>query len=305
MTDAAALYRQELIEAGLLIPTGVDGLYGRSAVFESVVEGLERSISRMAAPDGAELMRFPPMMSRKDFLASGYLKGFPHLFGSVHCFCGNEADHRQLLEYAGEGKDFSDLLEPSGVVLTPAACYPVYPVVSRRGTLPPGGRLIDVSAYCFRHEPSLDPCRMQLFRMRENIRVGSADEVLDFREKWLQRGLKWVERLALPAVSDLANDPFFGRGGKLMAAGQRDQQLKFELLVPVTSTEKPTACLSFNYHMTHFAEIWPIHQADGELAHTGCVGFGLERLTLALLRHHGLDPTTWPQTVRGELWPDK
>ena len=34
------------------------------------------------------------------------------------------------------------------------------------------------------------------------------------------------------------------------------------------------------------------------VAHTACVGFGLERITLALLRHHGLDLAAWPEAVR-------
>jgi hypothetical protein len=39
----------------------------------------------------------------------------------------------------------------------------------------------------------------------------------------------------------------------------------------------------------------------GGAAHTACLGFGLERITLALLRTHGLDPDRWPSPVREEL----
>lgn len=63
----------------------------------------------------------------------------------------------------------------------------------------------------------------------------------------------------------------------------------------------PAACMSFNYHVDHFSEVWGIRTADGGVAHTGCVGFGMERLTLALLRHHGLDPARWPRAVRERL----
>lgn len=302
--DPAAAYRAELMRVGLLIPTGVDGLYGRGAAYEEVVEALERAITRMAAPDGPERMRFPPLFGREEFLASGYLKGFPHLAGTIQCFCGNEADHRRLLQCVEEGKDFSSLQQPAEVVVTPAACYPVYPIVARRGPLPEGGLLVDVSSYCFRHEPSVDPCRMQMFRMRENVRIGTEEQVMAFRAEWLKRGFAFVERLGLPVVTDLANDPFFGRAGKLMADGQRDQELKFEMLVPVTSEENPTACVSCNYHMTHFSEVWPLRTPDGEMAHTGCVAFGIDRLTLALFRHHGFSLEAWPVAVRAELWPE-
>ena len=41
----------------------------------------------------------------------------------------------------------------------------------------------------------------------------------------------------------------------------------------------------------------------GETAHTACLGFGLERCTLALLKTHVLDPKQWPAEVRAQLWP--
>ena len=70
-------FRDTLFAAGLLIPTGVDGLYGRSGEFERVVDGLEGMVTRLGAADGAEVMRFPPGLSRSHFERTGYLKGFP------------------------------------------------------------------------------------------------------------------------------------------------------------------------------------------------------------------------------------
>ena len=106
-----------------------------------------------------------------------------------------------------------------------------------------------------------------------------------------------IEALRLPNAIDLANDPFFGRGGKIVANSQREQNPKFELLIPIEHDDRQTACLSFNYHMDHFG-LWDIRTATGDVAHTGCVGFGLERLTLALFRHHGFDIEARPREVR-------
>ena len=110
-----------------------------------------------------------------------------------------------------------------------------------------------------------------------------------------------ISDLQLPGGSDVANDPFFGRGGKILAQNQREQTLKFEVLIPVCSTEKPTACVSFNYHQEHFGHLFGIKTPDGKEAHTACVGFGLERCTLALFKHHGLEIAGWPQPVRERL----
>ena len=79
-----------------------------------------------------------------------------------------------------------------------------------------------------------------------------------------------------------------------MAMSQVEQALKFELLIPVRSAEEPTACMSFNYHRDHFGTTWNLRTEAGEVAHTGCVAFGIDRLTLALFATHGLDLPHWP-----------
>ena len=96
--------------------------------------------------------------------------------------------------------------------------------------------------------------------------------------------------------------PSSGRAGRVLAESQRQQALKFEMLIPVNSRENPTACISFNYHLDHFGQTWDLRLPDGAAAHSACVGFGLERLTLALFRHHGFDLSAWPQTARDTLW---
>ncbi|EGD01921.1 amino acid--[acyl-carrier-protein] ligase [Burkholderia pseudomultivorans] len=294
--------RDELIEAGLLVSTGIQGLFGRSESFERVVEALDAFVTRIGADQQAEVLRFPPAISRLEFERSEYMKSFPQLAGSVHSFCGDERQHQRLLQCLDRGEDWTENQKPTYVVMTPAACYPVYPVIAREGALPADGRIVDVFSYCFRHEPSLDPTRMQLFRMREYVRIGTPEQIVAFRQTWIERGTRMIEALRLPNAVDLANDPFFGRGGKIVANSQREQNLKFELLIPIEHDGRQTACLSFNYHMDHFGLLWNIRTATDEVAHTGCVGFGLERLTLALFRHHGFDIDAWPQDVRDVLW---
>ncbi len=301
--DIGSPFLDPLIAAGLLIPSGVMGLYGRNGAFESIIDGLEAAITRAGRGDGAEIMRFPPGLNRTQFERSDYMKTFPHFAGTVHCFCGGEREHRDILRCIETGADWTGQQEASDIVLTPAACYPVYPVIAARGPVAESGQLVDVMSYCFRYEPSMEPTRLQMFRMREYVRIGTPDQVLAFRADWLERGQALASSLALPHDVDVANDPFFGRAGKVMANSQRELELKFELLIPVNSTENPTACISFNYHLDHFGRVWDIRLPDGGVAHTACIGFGLERLTMALLRHHGLEIASWPQAVRTFLWP--
>ena len=60
-------------------------------------------------------------------------------------------------------------------------------------------------------------------------------------------------RSGCPRESDVASDPFFGRGGKMLAASQKEQKLKFEVLVPGDlAREARRRVCSFNYHQDHF-----------------------------------------------------
>jgi len=299
--DAQPTLLNQMIAAGHLVPTGVDGLYGRSGVFEDVIARFEALVTEVGKDDGAEVLRFPPAITRTLLQTSGYMKSFPQLAGTVHSFCGGDGDHAALLAKIDAGEDWTKDQCCTDVALTPAACYPLYPMLAAQGTLPDEGRLFDVQSYCFRHEPSADPARMQLFRMREYVRAGTPDQVQAFRAQWLERAKELIAKLGLPFDVVPANDPFFGRAGKMMKLSQREQGLKLEMVIPVANAQ-PTACLSFNYHQDHFASTWGVRLADGSLAHTGCVGFGLERLALALFKHHGLDVQGWPSGVRGLLW---
>ena len=296
---AAPEFRDGLIRQGLLIPTGVDGVYGRSAEFEDTVERLDGMVSQLCRSDAPTRMRFPPVLNRVHLEQSGYLKSFPQLAGSIHSFAGDDRAHRDMLQAIESGADWSADLPHAGVMLTPAACYPVYPAFA--GRLPEEGRTADVLSYCFRHEPSDDPARMQAFRMRENVRLADPARVEAWRNLWFDRARDYTGRLGLDATAVVANDPFFGRGGKLLARNQRDLELKFEIVVPIASAEGPTAIISLNYHQDHFAVVFGITTPDGQPAHTACIGFGLERITLAMYRTHGWDRGQWPSGARRAL----
>jgi seryl-tRNA synthetase len=299
IADAHAAYLAELVAAGHLIPLGVPGLYGRSGAFESIIEHFERLVTRVGSDQKAEVMRFPPLLSRRTYEKTDHIETMPQLLGSVHSFYGAEAEHAEMVQRLHQGQDWAGSLGSTDVVMVPAACYPLYPTAT--GTLPPGGRTVDLLAFVFRHEPSTDPARMQSFRQREYVRLGTPNEAVAHRDEWIRRGLEIHQSLGLDVRQELANDPFFGRGGRVMKATQREQNLKYELVVPITSEEKPTAVTSSNYHLDHFGLAFDIRTSDGQVAHSACVGFGLERIALALFKTHGMDPDAWPAEVRSVL----
>jgi seryl-tRNA synthetase len=302
-SEDQAAFLEDLLGARLLIDTGVPGVYGHGPAFEEIRGRLDVRITAEAASRGAEKLRFPPVLPRRQLEHSGYLHSFPHLVGSVFAFDGDEPAAESLGARADAHEDWSEFQRMTDLTLLPAACYPIYPAVAARGELPPGGTFVDAgAAWVFRREPSLDPARRQIFHQHELVRIAEPEAVLEWRDEWSQIGLELLRSMGLAAELDNANDPFFGRRGRMLAANQRDQALKLELLVQIAGPE-PTALASFNHHQDHFGNKFDIKFADGEPAHTACLGFGHERIVLALLRTHGLEPDAWPPAVRRELWP--
>lgn len=297
---ARTAFRLELLEAGLLIGTSVPGVYGRSGTFERIVAGLEALLGEMAAPLGATTLRFPPVYPRADFERTDYIASFPDLSGVISSFERGDREHAALLGARAEGHAWDDYLDPTDVVLTPAICHPLYATLE--GVLPAGGGVYDLSGFGFRHEPSLDPMRMQSFRMREFVFVGTPDDAQVYRDTWLDVAVETLAALRLPVSAVPANDPFFGRAGKMLVSAQLRENLKVEIVVPLYGDlSEGTAIASANCQRDHLTAAFGIRTADGETAHGACVAFGIERTVLALLRVHGLDVDGWPADVRTRL----
>ncbi len=294
-------FRDELLTAGLLIRMDSDGLYGRSSVYEEVAAAVDRLAVSAAASEESIGYRFPPVMPQRILENSGYLGSFPDMIGSVSSFSGDDRNHLKLLELLESGGDWTVMLQPAGVALCPAVCHPLYPTLT--GTLPEGGAHYDVYGWCFRHEPSVDPLRMQSFRQHDLVYVGDAGSAREHRDRWLQLGLDVIGGLSLEVEAVVANDPFFGRVGQVLSNNQLEEELKYEIVTPIYSGGRPTAIASANCHLDHFGRPYGIETESGEVAHSCCFGFGIDRITLALLRAHGLRPADWPMNVRDILWP--
>src|ERR1043165_3289792 len=135
------------VNQGLLHSTGVNGVYGRSASFERVVEGLAALISLHRERD-TEILRFPPVINRAHIERAGYLHSFPNLLGAVCCLHGDEAQIRGAVDRPAKDGGWTSALTATDLVLTPAACYHVYPLVAARGRVPEQGLIFDVACDC-------------------------------------------------------------------------------------------------------------------------------------------------------------
>ena len=134
----------------------------------------------------------------------------------------------------------------------------------------------------------------------EQVYLGTEQGAIAHRDEWFANALAMFDDFQLPIDSGRASDPFFGRAGRILANGQLQEGLKHEVRVQLFE-DRQTAIASGNLHQTHFAENFGITRHDGSLAHTSCVGFGVERVAIALLVVHGMSTAAWPAGVRGAL----
>jgi seryl-tRNA synthetase len=221
---------------------------------------------------------FPPVVPRSLLVATDYVQSFPNLLGVVSSFAGDERAHGELVARAHRGEEWAEALAPTSVALCSSACHPLYP--SLPSEVPGDGLLFGLEGWCFRNEPSGEPTRLQAFRQAEYVAVGTPGMVVE-------------------AKVVVASDPFFGRGGRMLRANQLEAAGKHEVTVCVGGID--VAVTSVNDHHDHFGVAFGLRDATGATAVSACVGFGLERCTLALVETHGPVVAEWPSEVREAL----
>ena len=91
---------RELIAAGLLIDSGVPGVYGHGETFEAVRDALDRRLTREARARGAIKLRFPPVLPAATSSQAATSATFPHLAGSIFSFDGTEEEAAEQGERA-------------------------------------------------------------------------------------------------------------------------------------------------------------------------------------------------------------
>jgi seryl-tRNA synthetase len=271
-------------------------LCGLMAAFDVAVQGIARSV-------GATSRQFPALIGADTLDRCKYLRSFPQSLTLVtHLREDLDAITRfarsvRLEGDALRGVDSTDLA-PVRTLLASAVCFHWYAWL-RAQTL--GGDLaVTALGKCFRYESgNLGGIeRLWDFTMREVIFVGAPEFVLARRKTTMDLAVELLDAWGLSFEVVSANDPFFVQDYSAQVAFQNAFGLKFEARATLPYKAESLAVGSFNYHQDLFGRMFDIQLAAGRPAHTSCVGFGLERLALAFVAQHGIDPERWPEQAR-------
>ena len=292
----------ELIARGELSQEG-PGMYTVGPLVTKLIDFFESKFLELADSFNAKPYRFPTLISAKQLDRVNYFHAFPHsLTFATHLredldVIENFAEHAHCDEHGLVAPE--DSFDQIEALLSPAVCYHLYFALADK-PLPNGKLIATAVGSCFRYEAinliSLE--RMWNFTMREVIFVGPKEFVLDNRELARQRMRKTFEEIGLAYGVESANDPFFIGEFRKQAAFQSAFQLKYEIRAKLPFKNSSLAVGSYNYHQDFFGRHMNITLPDGSPTHTGCVAFGLERITYAFLAQYGFDMNKWPKVVK-------
>ena len=130
---------------------------------------------------------------------------------------------------------------------------------------------------------------------------GEPDTVLEWRSDWAPARTRSAERSrSLCPASTTPTTPSSGGAADCWQPTSLPRISSSSCWWTIAGPE-PTACASFNHHLDHFTATFDITMVDGGPAHTACLGFGHERIVLALLARHGFDTESWPREVQDRL----
>lgn len=295
----------QLIEQGLLFPLG-QGRFGLGRLAARLVDLMDRDLLDAAAYLNAEPFRFPSIIGADILNRCRYLRSFPHALSLVqHLREDIDAIQRfaRGVEWRGDRLD-CDLssLAPPAVLLAPTVCFHCYGAFA--DTKIGGRRTVTARGKCFRYESGglrgLE--RLWDFSMREFIFLGERAHVQQERTTAVERFAALLDRWELSYQIQTASDPFFIDDFSVQSNFQKAFDLKYEIRAALPYRENASLAIgSFNLHHDFFGKSFGITNDQGEPLFTGCIGFGLERVLLAFLSQHGIDPCGWPAWVRERI----
>lgn len=245
----------------------------------------------------AEPERHPSTLPAAVLAKTGYLRSFPH-----QATFATGLDPARLGDFAADpGQDPRPLLGPATEILTPAACYHLYP--AHEGQALTGPLYLTTVNTCYRRETAYVPLRRQWsFTMREIVCLGTSEEAARFAHETSEAVRLLAELAGLPAGWQQATDPFFRPQENPAYLLQKLNPVKHEVLYG------DLAVGSVNLHFEHFGEAFGISRY-GEAANSACVAFGIERWLFAITDAHGDTPEAWPdlpalaREVIAKKWP--
>lgn len=290
---------EQLLENGDAVEMG-EGQFALGAPFIALMACLDRMLRDIAIDRFAAVeYRYPTLIDTEALYRTGYPNSFPHFLMAVSRLHADIDTYEAFLQHLTSNGDLASAVSAhgrhAGYMLPPTMCFHTYHQFRQRQLNANDGIVVTSRGKSFRYESRYRHGLERLwdFTIREIVFLGSREQVIEQRQSFLAATTDLISQLGLGGYVEVANDSFSGTQTAAQILSQRLLHLKYELRLPVTDG-RTVAAASFNLHGTTFSEPFDIEFAKGQLAHTACVGIGLERFAYAFICQYGADPTRWP-----------
>lgn len=180
-------------------------------------------------------------------------------------------------------------------VLNPALCLHCYPLLAGARVSSGTPVAFTLAGSCFRDESgNLNHAeRLREFSMREAVFIGGPAALDCIYGELVDFTIATAAMLGLDFRLETAADIFFNDGAPQRLFSQLMSDNKLELSVVDAEGITRFSAASINKHQTHFTVPFQTNLEDGASAVSMCIGFGLDRLALAVAdkaRSAGLPP---------------
>ena len=307
---------EEMLSLGWLKQGPTKGKWFYRPQAAAILKAMDRiAIQEVLQPLGFQEVIESHIVPFDIWLKTGHLEGMPSEFYYVaEPATRNEEQWERFIDLTKITKEVPlEELQKNLSVPTAGICYAQCPMIywSLKGTTLAEDSLplllFDRTAISGRYESGgrhgIE--RVDEFHRLEPIYIGTRDQLVDLRERFLERykhvfneimGLEWRMAQVTPW--------YMQQAGEDGVSGEADcGTIDFEAYMPYRGDRESSEWLEFqNLSIIgdKYVKTFTIKAQKSELW-SGCSGIGLERWTTAFLAQKGLDPEKWPASFRSYL----
>lgn len=260
-----------------------------------LIEAIDKLLLEIAVRHGAKVRDYPSIYTAEIMERNGYHKNFPQNVYGVTQIPHNYTLIKNIRESAASVIP-ADLFQSQGAFLQPCVCYHCYAEIQQTEQ---SEIVFTLKGRCFRHEIQwrLNQFRRNEFTMREIVFMGDHEFVEGKRIQIMEEVWELFCTLGLYGQIVTARDPFFHYDDmKTKGAVQLMADAKYEL--EFTSVNGNTSSIaSFNNCQDTLCDKFEITDSAGQILHSGCVAFGIDRWRAALFERYGADKQNWPLSL--------
>tara|TARA_B100000315_G_scaffold144846_1_gene133754 strand:+ start:1088 stop:2245 length:1158 start_codon:yes stop_codon:yes gene_type:complete len=289
---------EELLNSKQVIET-FPGVYILQGKILKCIKEMDSIFRTYAIERGAKEQHFQPTLSTKSLIENGYISSFPHHPLFVASVVRDANRIKNLSKDAKEKHKnkihqyewLDNRLDTHEQVLSPTVCYHCFEALRDQSISNVGAQFTAIAS-CHRNESRniKGLSRLQSFTMREIVFLGSTDFVKTCRNEILSHCQSCLVDWNLKFRVVTASDPFFTSGSETKRVYQTVLELKYEIQAYLPHSESWLSIASFNNHEQSLVKSYGIDfDLKDQPLHSGCVGYGYERMAYAFYSQFGLD----------------